>query len=96
MSIFIATISRLVHTGWSIRSTCSFCCLGIFKEHPKSIGTQRRDYPVNRDHQQVNFHDDINVPLKWREIIDCRTCKRLIVVYLKDHHKYFEENKDST
>ena len=47
-------------------------CPGIFKEHPKSIERQRQDHPVNQDHQHINVHDDMKIPPKWREIIDCR------------------------
>ena len=51
---------------------------------PKSFEQSRRDaaqdLPV--DHQHVQFGDDSKTPVKWREFLNCRVCKRSLVVYL--------------
>ena len=42
------------------------------KNIQNQLKRQRQDHPVNQDHQHINVHDDMKIPPKWREIIDCR------------------------
>ena len=39
---------------------------------------------IGPNHEHVTFTDDMKVPSKWREVIECRTCKRQLVVYMGD------------
>ena len=39
---------------------------------------------IGPNHEHGTFTDDMKVPSKWREVIECRTCKRQLVVYMGD------------
>ena len=51
---------------------------------PKAIEQSRRDaaHVVPDDHQHWEFSDSSGIPNKWREHLNCRACKRQLVVYL--------------
>ena len=60
---------------------------GRMKKSPKAIEQTRRDATatnIGPNHEHVTFTDDMKVPSKWREVIECRTCKRQLVVYMGD------------
>ena len=37
-----------------------------------------------QDHCHINFTDDESIPPKWREVLECRKCKRRVVEYIGD------------
>ena len=50
---------------------------------PKAIEQSRRDANCSSpDHEHVSFSENMIVPSKWRDILDCRKCKRKLVVYM--------------
>ena len=58
---------------------------GRFSVNPKRIEQTRRDdsaSTINLNHEHVSFSDDMKIPPKWREILECRKCKRKLVVYM--------------
>ena len=58
---------------------------GRFGVNPKRIEQARRDASIsttNSDHEHSVFSDDMKIPSKWREILECRKCKRQLVVYM--------------
>ncbi len=55
-----------------------------FNCHPKKIERERRDNDNKGPHNHSTFHDDAKIPLNWRNVLDCRECKRKLVTYLGD------------
>ena len=56
---------------------------GRFGLNPKRIEQARRDARVSSvNHEHVTFTDEMQVPSKWREILECRQCKRKLIVYM--------------
>lgn len=55
------------------------------KPHPKKLERSRRDagIEVAQDHSHMNFSDE-TIPSKWREVLECRQCKRRAVEYVGD------------
>ena len=51
-----------------------FDCPGTIENHPKQIERQRRDEPITPDHEHTTFTDEMKVPSKWRNVINCRRC----------------------
>ena len=58
---------------------------GRLPNNPKIIEQSRRDASTNIDnHEHITFSAEMKVPSKWRELIQCRKCKRQLVVYMGD------------
>ncbi len=56
---------------------------GRFGLNPKLIEQARRDARASSvNHEHVTFTDEMQVPSKWREILECRQCKRKLIVYM--------------
>ena len=56
---------------------------GRFDFHPKDIERTRRESTNNSGvHEHVHIDDQTKIPSKWRELLGCRTCKRLLVEYV--------------
>lgn len=55
---------------------------GAVTQHPKNIERERRDKPSGSDHDHVEFYDDMKIPIKWKDVIGCRSCKYKFVDYL--------------
>ena len=53
---------------------------------PKAFEHSRRDAErsVSLEHEHFQFADVAAVPQKWRDHLNCRDCKRQLVVYLGD------------
>ena len=52
---------------------------GRFDMHPKDIERSRRDTgKQGAVHEHIHFNDKTKVPSKWRNMLDCRKCKRLL------------------
>lgn len=73
---------------------------GRFGANPKRIEQARRDASatVDSNHEHVAFSDDMKIPSKWREILECRKCKRELVVYmggslLQHAHEFLRGNQ---
>ena len=51
---------------------------------PKAFEQGRRDteHAVSPDHQHYEFNDPAKVPKMWRDHLNCRYCKRQLIVYL--------------
>ena len=51
---------------------------------PKAFEQSRRDaeHLVSPGHEHFHFTDIAAVPQKWRDHLNCRQCKRQLVVYL--------------
>ena len=52
------------------------------EEHPKSIERSRRDDHTSDNHKHLKFSDDMKIPKKWTEIVNCRQCKRQLIIYM--------------
>ena len=55
---------------------------------PKQIErqqSQQRDEQITADHEHTTFTNvKMKVPSKWRNVINCRRCKRLLVICMGD------------
>ena len=51
---------------------------------PKAFEQSRRDseHAVSPDHVHFQFSDEVPSPKPWREYLNCRGCKRKLIVYL--------------
>ena len=52
------------------------------EEHPKCIERSRRDDHTSDNHKHLKFSDDMKIPKKWTEIVNCRQCKRQLIIYM--------------
>ena len=61
-----------------------FDCAGLSLRTPKEFEQSRRDseHALPTDHVHYVFSDDALVPQKWRECLQCRKCKRELILYL--------------
>ena len=51
--------------------------------HPKSIEHEYRDQRATPiQHSYLQFNDKMKVPNKWSDLLQCRKCKRCLVVYI--------------
>ncbi len=57
---------------------------GRFEGHPKDIERARQDSGQAQDHEHMAFHDQMKIPSNWRDMLECRQCKRQLVVYIGD------------
>ena len=57
---------------------------GRLPESPKSFERRRRDdaATLSSDHRHTAFSDACALPSNWRDCLNCRQCKRALVVYL--------------
>lgn len=58
---------------------------GQQKENPKVFEQARRDNSHSDDHLCTIFYDEAEVPTKWKEIVQCRVCKRALIVFLSSY-----------
>ena len=57
---------------------------GRFNHHPKDIERERRTNKEKGPHAHCEFKDEMKIPSNWRDILECRECKRKLVLYLGD------------
>ena len=51
--------------------------------HPKCIEHELRDRNATlTQHVHYEFSDQMRVPSKWNELLQCRKCKRCLIVYI--------------
>ena len=77
------------YAGWYFRAGVLkvhivFDNAGRMNLHPKTLERERRDAHVETMHDHLIFTDEMRIPKKWSEILECRKCKRRLVVYLGD------------
>ena len=81
----IADENGLPHKGQKSHAVhIVFDNAGRMNLHPKTLERERRDAHVETMHDHLIFTDEMRIPKKWSEILECRKCKRRLVVYLGD------------
>ena len=76
------------------RFVLCYFCKGINEVHivfdspghgmhtPKEFEQNRRDGSQSSEHIHTQFSDETVVPKNWQDLLRCRSCKRLLVLYL--------------
>ena len=64
---------------------------GRLPESPKAFERRRRDdaATLSSDHRHVVFSDTCVLPSNWRDCLNCRQCKRSLVLYLGQSFKNY-------
>ena len=62
-----------------------FDCPGSLTETPKELEQRRRDKAVESAiHHCTAFSGDLMLPTKWRDLLECRSCKKELTEYVAD------------
>ena len=77
---------------------------GSQSETPKELEQMRRDKASESQtstcrHECISFHSNCCIPDKWRNVLDCRICKKALTVYIAEEMlqlitRYIDSNQE--